>query len=281
MLIDSLDLLKDAMNNKYAVPAFNVENMEMIQSVLEACNELKSPVILQTTPSTLKYAEPEYFFNLVKAAQKYFNVPTVLHLDHGDSYELVVKCLKVGYSSIMYDGSKLSFNENVENTKKVVEISKLFDVYVEGEIGRIGGKEDDLIVENAKFTDSDEAKLFVHQTNVNSLAVAIGTVHGLYKEEPNLNFNVLEKISNNLNIPLVLHGTSGVDDLDVKKTISLGICKVNYATDLRRIFSNSIKEYINNNPNVIDPKKYLLNAKCDLKEFIKEKILVCGSNNKY
>lgn len=281
MLIDSLDLLKDAMNNKYAVPAFNVENMEMIQSVLEACNELKSPVILQTTPSTLKYAEPEYFFNLVKAAQKYFNVPTVLHLDHGDSYELVVKCLKVGYSSIMYDGSKLSFNENVENTKKVVEISKLFDVYVEGEIGRIGGKEDDLIVENAKFTDSDEAKLFVHQTNVNSLAVAIGTVHGLYKEEPNLNFNVLEKISNNLNIPLVLHGTSGVDDLDVKKTISLGICKVNYATDLRRIFSNSIKEYINNNPNVIDPKKYLLNAKYDLKEFIKEKILVCGSNNKY
>lgn len=281
MLVNTREILKKAQENKYAVPAFNVENMEMMQAVIEAAKELRSPVILQTTPSTLRYANPDYFYGMALAASKTADIPIAMHLDHGDSYELAVQCLAAGYSSVMYDGSRYEFDENSTITKKVVEISKFFDVNVEGELGRVGGKEDDLVVENAKYTDPDEAVRFVEVTNVSSLAVAIGTVHGVYKEEPKLNFEILAKIQEKVSVPLVLHGTSGVDDNDVRKAISLGICKVNYATDLRQAFTKAVNSYMKETSNPLDPKKYLSLARESVKSYVKDKIMVCGSNNRY
>lgn len=281
MLVNTKDILNKAKEHKYAIPAFNVENMEMMQAVVEAATELRSPVILQTTPSTLRYANPEYFCKMAKASAKLYDIPIAMHLDHGDSYELAVKCLAAGYTSVMYDGSKYDFEKNSANTKKVVDIAKFFNVNVEGELGRVGGKEDDLIVENAKYTDPCEAVKFVEITNVSSLAVAIGTIHGVYKEEPKLNFEILAKIKEKVSVPLVLHGTSGVDDDDVKKAISLGICKVNYATDLRIAFTKAVKEYMDSASNPLDPKKYLSLARESVKSYVKNKILVCGSNNRY
>ncbi|VWL85666.1 class II fructose-1,6-bisphosphate aldolase [Oceanivirga miroungae] len=281
MLVNTKEILIHAKENKYAVPAFNVENMEMMQAVIEAATELRSPVILQTTPSTLRYASPEFFCGMATFASKKADVPIAMHLDHGDSYELAVKCLAAGYSSAMYDGSKHEFDENAAVTKKVVDLAKFFDVHVEGELGRVGGKEDDLVVEHAKYTDPDEAVEFVKVTGVSSLAVAIGTVHGVYKEEPNLNFEILEEIQKKVSVPLVLHGTSGVDDEDVKKAISLGICKVNYATDLRQAFTKEVSKYMLEEKNPLDPKKYLALGRQSVKEYCKNKILVCGSNNRY
>ncbi len=281
MLVNTKEILKNAQKNKYAVPAFNVENMEMMQAVVEGCSELRSPVIIQTTPSTLRYADPNYFYGMAVAAAKKADIPIALHLDHGDSYELAVACIRAGYSSVMYDGSKYEFDENVAKTKQVSDLANHFDIHVEGELGRVGGKEDDLVVEHAKYTDPEEANKFVELTNISSLAVAIGTVHGMYKEEPNLNFEILEKIQKNVSVPLVLHGTSGVPDEDVKKAISLGICKVNYATDLRQAFSNAVSKYMKETEKPLDPKKYLSLARENVKAYVQGKIKVCGSDNRY
>ena len=280
-LVTTKELLLDAQKNGYAVGAFNVENMEMVQAVVAAAEELKSPVIMQTTPSTIKYASPEMFYANVAAAAKNASVPVVMHLDHGSSFELAVHAFRAGYTSIMIDGSHSVFEENIAITKSVVDVCHAGNVPVEAELGKVGGKEDDLDGGNGGgYTVPSEAVEFVEKTGIDSLAVAIGTAHGVYKGEPKLDIDRLSEIRQVVDIPLVLHGTSGVPDETVEKCIERGICKVNYATDLRIAFSKGVKEVLDKNPDTIDPKKYSSLGREYVKEYVKSKILVCKSNNK-
>ena len=280
-IVTTKELLLDAQKNGYAVGAFNVENMEMVQAVVAAAEELKSPVIMQTTPSTIKYASPEMFYANVAAAAKNASVPVVMHLDHGSSFELAVHAFRAGYTSIMIDGSHSVFEENIAITKSVVDVCHAGNVPVEAELGKVGGKEDDLDGGNGGgYTVPSEAVEFVEKTGIDSLAVAIGTAHGVYKGTPKLDVERLSEIREVVSIPLVLHGTSGVPDEAVKECIRRGICKVNYATDLRIAFSNGVKEYLAANPDAFDPKKYNAVGREKVKEYVMSKMLVCGSNGR-
>ena len=280
-LVTTKQMLINAQKDNYAVGAFNVENMEMVQAVVAAAEELQSPVILQTTPSTVKYADLAYFYANVKTAAEKASVPIVMHLDHGNSFELAMQALRTGYTSIMIDGSHESFEDNIKVSKAVVDACHPSGVCVEAELGKVGGKEDDLDGgDDNPYTDPREAIEFVEKTGVDSLAVAIGTAHGVYKGEPKLDIDRLSEIRQVVDIPLVLHGTSGVPDETVEKCIERGICKVNYATDLRIAFSKGVKEVLDKNPDTIDPKKYSSLGREYVKEYVKSKILVCKSNNK-
>lgn len=277
-LVTAKELLKKAQQGGYAVGAFNVENMEMVQAVVAAAEELKSPVIMQTTPSTVKYAGLDYYYANVKAAAEKASVPVVIHLDHGNSFDLAMQALRTGYTSIMIDGSHDSFEENIKVSKAVADACRPSGVSVEAELGKVGGKEDDLDGgEDNPYTNPQEAKEFVEKTGVDSLAVGIGTAHGVYKGKPNLQFDILSQIREVVDIPLVLHGTSGVPDEDVKECIKRGICKVNYATDLRIAFTKGVNEVLGEHPETIDPKKYSAKGREEVKKYVMSKILVCGS----
>ena len=279
-LVTTKELLLDAQKNGYAVGAFNVENMEMVQAVIAAAEELRSPVIMQTTPSTLKYADPELFYANVAAVAKSATVPVVMHLDHGSSFELALRAFRAGYTSIMIDGSHSVLEENIAITKAVVDACHAGNVPVEAELGKVGGKEDDLDGGAGGFTDPLEAVRFVEETGVDSLAVAIGTAHGVYKGIPKLDVERLSKIREVVSIPLVLHGTSGIPDEDVKECIRRGICKVNYATDLRIAFTEGVKEVLAAKPDTIDPKKYNAAGREKVKEYVIGRIKVVGSEGR-
>lgn len=280
-LVTTKELLLDAQKEGYAVGAFNVENMEMVQAVAAAAEELKAPVIMQTTPSTVKYADLAYFYANVKTAAERASVPVVIHLDHGSSFELAMRALRTGYTSIMIDGSHGTFEENIAVSKAVADACHPSGVPVEAELGKVGGKEDDLEGgEGNPYTDPQEAKIFAEKTGVDSLAVAIGTAHGVYKGTPKLDVERLSEIRKVVEIPLVLHGTSGVPDEAVKECIRRGICKVNYATDLRIAFTRGVKAYLQENPDVFDPKKYGVAGREEVKRYVMDKILVCGSDGK-
>lgn len=278
-LVRSKELLLDAQKNHYAVGAFNVENMEMVQAVIAAAEAEDAPVILQTTPSTLKYADTSLFSAMAKAVAGKSFVPVAIHLDHGSSAELCEKAAKDGYTSLMIDGSKLPLQENIELAKRVVEMAKSSPVFpsVEAELGKLGGKEDDLEVKEGEdsCTDPEEAVEFVEKTGIDSLAVAIGTAHGFYKGTPKLEFERLAEIRNKVSVPLVLHGSSGIPDEDVQKAISLGICKVNFATELRVAYSDAVKAYIAQDDSVYDPKKYGAVARDAVTKLVRHRIRIC------
>ena len=274
-------MLQDAQDGHYAVGAFNVENMEMVMAVIEAAEEMNAPVIMQTTPSTVKYAGLDYYLANVKAAAERADIPVALHLDHGSSYGLAMQALRTGYTSIMIDGSHEGFEDNVVLTKAVVDACRPSGSPVEAELGKVGGKEDDLDGGDGDgYTDPNQAKEFVERTGASSLAVAIGTAHGLYKGEPKLEQERLSNIRQVVSVPLVLHGASGVPDEAVREAIRRGICKVNYATELRIAYSNGIKEDLKTDPDIIDPKKYGAIGKKYVKTFVMEKIRNCGCVNK-
>ena len=274
-------MLQDAQDGHYAVGAFNVENMEMVMAVIEAAEEMNAPVIMQTTPSTVKYAGLDYYLANVKAAAERADIPGALHLDHGSSYGLAMQALRTGYTSIMIDGSHEGFEDNVVLTKAVVDACRPSGIPVEAELGKVGGKEDDLDGGDGDgYTDPNQAKEFVERTGASSLAVAIGTAHGLYKGEPKLEQERLSNIRQVVSVPLVLHGASGVPDEAVREAIRRGICKVNYATELRVAYSNGIKEVLKTDPDIIDPKKYGAIGKKYVKTFVMEKIRNCGCVNK-
>ena len=281
MLVTSKELLLDAQKNHYGVGAFNVENMEMVMAVLAAAEEQKSPVIMQTTPGTIKFAGVDYYFANVAAAAKRTKIPVVMHLDHGDSFARAMQAYRAGYTSIMIDGSKLSFEENIALTKSVVDACHASNVPVEGELGKVGGKEDDL--ENGDdnpYTDPDEAKEFVERTGVDSLAIGIGTAHGVYVSEPHINVEVLSAVKKVVDVPLVLHGTSGVPDDQVSDCVRRGICKINYATDLRIAFTKGVKDFMAKNPDAFDPKKYSAVGMEEVKRYVMQKMEVMGSVGK-
>lgn len=279
-LVTTKELLLDAQKNGYAVGAFNVENMEMVQAVIAAAEELHSPVIMQTTPSTLKYADADYFYANVACAAKKASVPVVMHLDHGSSFDLAMKAFRAGYTSIMIDGSHSPFEENIAITKSVVDACHAGGVPVEAELGKVGGKEDDLDGGAGGYTVPAEAAEFVKRTGVDFLAPAIGTAHGVYKITPKLDVERLSEIRSLVDVPLVLHGTSGVPDDAVRECIRRGICKVNYATDLRIAFTSGVTAVLAEHPETIDPKKYNAAGREKVKEYVMGKMMVCGSNGK-
>lgn len=280
-LVTTKQMLLDAQKGNYAVGAFNVENMEMVMAVMEAAEELKSPVIMQTTPSTVKYAGLDFFLANVKAAAERASVPVAMHLDHGSSFELAMQAYRTGYTSIMIDGSHGSFEENIAVSKAVADACTPSGIPVEAELGKVGGKEDDLDGgDDNPYTDPDQAVEFVKRTGITSLAVAIGTAHGVYKGEPKLDLDRLSEIREVVDIPLVLHGTSGVPDETVTECVNRGICKVNYATDLRIAFTKGVSEVFSENPDVIDRKKYNACGKERVKEYVMSKMKVCKSVGK-
>ena len=278
MYVTSKEMIYAARKGGYAVPAFNAENLEMVQAIVAAAEKMKSPVMIQTTPSTVKYLTLRQAVAMVKAEGEAASVPVALHLDHCESYEDVMAAVDAGYTSVMIDASKLPFEENIAVTKKVVEDAHAKGVTVEAELGTVGGKEDGHSAEIA-YTDPAEALDFFSRTGVDIFAVAIGTAHGFYKGEPKLNFELLEKLADTIEAPLVLHGGSGVPDEMIRRTIELGINKVNYATELRAAATKAVREALVDQ-SIIDPKKYMGKARDAVRELCLHKIDVCGSRNK-
>lgn len=283
MLISTKEMLLKAQREGYAVPAFNIHNLETVRAVVEVAEELRSPLIIAGTPGTFKFSGCEYMEAIIETASDIASVPIAMHLDHHEDIEDIKHLIRLGCKSVMIDGSHKPLEENISITKEVVEYAHKYDCTVEAELGILGGQEDNLDVslKDAKYTKPNQASEFVERTGVDSLAIAIGTAHGLYKEEPKLRFDILEKVKELVDVPLVLHGASGVPSEQVKKAISLGICKVNIATELKIPFADAVKKHFNNNPEVNDPRKYLTPGVEAMKEVVREKIMMCGSNNRY
>ncbi len=281
-LVSVDELLAKADREKYAVGAFNANNMEIVQAIIEAAEKEQAPVIMQASQGAINYAGLAFISAMVKLAAESSRVPVALHLDHGTDFAQVVRCIRNGFTSVMYDGSKLPLEENIAMTKKVMEIANPIEVSVEAELGKIGGTEDDIHVseKEALFTNPEEALYFVEQTGIRSLAVAIGTAHGRYKGEPRLDFERLESIKKMVQIPLVLHGSSGVPDETVQQAIRLGICKVNIDTNIREVFVGAMKEAMEKSPGEIDPRKILGPARKATVDLIRQKIQVFGSSGR-
>ncbi|EHH0681167.1 tagatose bisphosphate family class II aldolase [Vibrio vulnificus] len=278
-LISSREMLKRAQLGGYAVPAFNIHNLETVQVVVETASEMGSPVILAGTPGTYDYAGTDYLISICKEAAHKHSIPLVLHLDHHEDLQDIRNKVEHGIRSVMIDGSHHAFDQNIDIVRSVVQYCNRFDASVEAELGRLGGQEDDLIVDSADalMTDPASAAEFVRRTGIDSLAVAIGTAHGLYKAEPKLDFARLEKIRSVVDIPLVLHGASGVPDEMVRRCIELGVCKVNVATELKIAFADAVKGHFAEHPEANDPRKYITPGKAAMKRVVMDKIRMCGS----
>ncbi|MDM5326269.1 tagatose-bisphosphate aldolase subunit GatY [Neobacillus sp. CF12] len=281
-LVNTKEMLINARNGGYAVPAFNIHNLETIQVVTEAAAELRSPVILAATPGTFNYAGRDYIQSIVETAASRYSIPIALHLDHHEKVGDIYRSLELGVKSVMIDGSHQPFAKNIQITKEIVDIAKQFNASVEGELGRLGGQEDDLVVniEDSYFTDPDAAVVFVKETGIDSLAVAIGTAHGLYNSKPKLDFDRLANIQKELDVPLVLHGASGISVEEVRKCIALGCSKVNIATELKIPFSEALRNFLVKHSNESDPRKYMAPAKAAMKQIAIEKIKMCLSDGK-
>jgi len=308
MLITSTEIFAKALAGKYAIGAFNVNNLEIIQGIMEGCRARKSPVILQVSAGARKYAGSIFLRKLIEgAAEIYPEVPTVFHLDHGADFEICRECIDGGFTSVMIDGSKFDFAENIALTKKVVEYAHSRGVVVEGELGKLEGMEDDVVVEKGagKYTDPEQAAEFVAKTGVDSLAVAIGTSHGAYKfppgVEPKLDFERAKKIAELVKIPLVLHGASsvlqnfvaeinefggkvensqGVPEAAITESTSCGVAKVNIDTDIRLAMTAAVRRNLNEVPDNFDVRKFLGAARDAVQKMVEQKIDILGSANK-
>lgn len=306
-LVTSKEMFKKAYEGGYAIGAFNVNNMEIIQGITEAAKEVNAPLILQVSAGARKYANHTYLMKLIEAAIEETGLPICVHLDHGDSFELCKSCIDGGFTSVMIDGSHLPFEENIKLTKQVVDYAHDKGVVVEGELGRLAGIEDAVNVseEDAAFTNPDEVEEFVGKTGVDSLAIAIGTSHGAYKfkGEAKLRFDILEEVQKRLpGFPIVLHGASsvipeyvdminkfggempgakGVPEDMLRKAASMAVCKINIDSDLRLAMTGTIRKYFAENPSHFDPRQYLGPARNAIKELVKHKIVsVLGCDGK-
>ncbi len=281
-IINSNYLLKKARHDGYAIPAFNFHNLETVQVILDTAKKLESPVILAGTPGTFGYGGSRELLHMVNAAARERNMQVVVHLDHHHDLHDIHKKVQMGIRSAMIDGSALTLEENIALTIEAVKICHTYGCSVEAEIGQLVGQEDDLIIEtvNDPYTHPEDAKILVEQTGIDSLAIAIGTAHGLYKEEPKLDFDRLKVIASMIDIPLVLHGASGVPCADVQRCIDLGIAKVNVATELKIAYSDALKKIMKEQPSVNDPRVYNKEPKAAMASVVKEKILMCRSEGK-
>ncbi len=308
-LVTTKEMFKKAYEGGYAIGAFNVNNMEIIQGITEAAKEVNAPLILQVSAGARKYANHTYLVKLVEAAIEETGLPIALHLDHGDSFELCKSCIDGGFTSVMIDGSHLPYEENIELTKKVVEYAHARGAVVEGELGRLAGVEDDVNVsaEDASYTRPEEVIDFVTRTGVDSLAIAIGTSHGAYKfkpgQKPQLRFDILEEVSKKLpGFPIVLHGASsvipeyveminanggdmpdaiGIPEDMLRQAARSAVCKINIDSDLRLAMTGTIRKYLNENPSHFDPRQYLKPARAAISDLVKKKIVnVLGCDGK-
>ncbi|MBO4282140.1 MAG: class II fructose-1,6-bisphosphate aldolase [Bacteroidales bacterium] len=313
-LVNSREIFKKAMAGKYAIPAFNFNNLEQLQAIIMACVETKSPVILQVSSGARKYANQNLLKNMAKGATEYAHelgcdIPIVLHLDHGDSFELCKSCIETGFSSVMIDGSHLPYEENIALTRKVVEYAHPFDVTVEGELGVLAGIEDEVSAEHHTYTRPEEVEDFVRRTNVDSLAISIGTSHGAFKfkvkpgeEIPPLRFDILEEVEKRIpGFPIVLHGASsvpqdivaeinqyggniqnsaGVPEEQLRRAATSAVCKINIDSDGRLAMTAAVRKVLAEKPEEFDPRKYLGPARDKLKALYIHKIIhVLGSAN--
>lgn len=279
-LVNSKKMLMDAQKGNYAVGAFNAENMEMVKAIIRAAEELNAPVMIQTTPSTIKYGTLDTFVGMVSAEAKNASVPVCLHLDHGSSFELAMQAIQAGYTSVMIDGSGKDFEGNVEVSKKVADVANAMGIPVEAELGKVGGKEDDLEADADTNTDPQEAKEFVERTGVTSLAIAIGTAHGFYAGTPVLDKERVSEVRKLVDVPLVLHGASGLTDDDVRECVERGMCKVNFATELRAAYTAAVKKLLDEKPETYDPKKFGVVGMEAVTELVKGRMKVLGCDGK-
>jgi fructose-bisphosphate aldolase class II len=284
--VTTKEMLKEAQKGRYGIGAFNANNMEIIQAIIETAEEEKAPVILQASQGAIKYAGLDMIVAIVKIMAEKAKIPVALHLDHGTDYYQNIKCLRAGFTSLMYDGSKLPFDENVEITKKVVEMAHACDIPVEAELGQIGkmGDSDEPGVALERVKESmavpEEAAKFVELTGIDFLAAAVGTIHGCRTPFAKLDIPRIERIRELTGVPLVLHGASGANDEEVKKGIAAGICKINIDTRIRMKFTEKMGEIIKTNPEEIDPRKILGPAKDAAKEIIRDRMRVFGCSGK-
>ncbi|MEH6939314.1 tagatose-bisphosphate aldolase subunit GatY [Bacillus sp. JJ664] len=282
MITSRSAILLDAQSKGYAVPAFNIHNLETMKTVLETAQELRSPVMIAATPSTVRYIGQDFLIGMMEASKKSYDIPICFHLDHHEKVEDIKTLIQMGISSVMIDASHYDFEENVRIVREVVEYAAPFGVAVEAELGRLSGIEDDLEVDERDqiYTNPMQAQEFVSRTGIDSLAVAIGTAHGLYKGEPKLDIDRLAAIQREVDIPLVLHGASGLPDDLVQKTIERGICKVNIATELKMAFVKGLRGYLEEHPEANDPRYYFQEAVVEMKKVVVDKIKMCGSVNR-
>lgn len=282
MITSRSTILLEAQSKGYAVPAFNIHNLETMKTVLETAQELRSPVLIAATPSTVSYMGEEFLISMMEAAKKRYDIPICFHLDHHEKVNDIKALIDSGIHSVMIDASHHDFEENIRIVREVVEYASSFGVAVEAELGRLSGVEDDLEVDEKDqiYTNPAQAKEFVSRTGIDSLAVAIGTAHGLYKGEPKLDIERLSAIQKEVNIPLVLHGASGLPDELVQKTIKNGICKVNIATELKIAFANGLRGYLKEHSDANDPRYYFKDAVREMKIVVADKIKMCGSMNR-
>ena len=274
MLVNNNEMLNKAKLNKKVVYQFNINNLEWAKFILEKCNELDFPVILGVSEGAIKYMGGyNVVVSLVKALVKDLNskIPVSLHLDHGSSFDSCQKAIDAGFTSVMIDASRYELEENIKITKEVVDYAHKYDVSVEAEIGHVGGIEDGISA-NILLADYDECLKFVNETNIDSLAPAIGTVHGIYKGELNIDYSLIDKLNSNLRIPLVMHGGSGLDDDVLKKAISCGISKINVNSDLQAEWYKDVCEFIENNPFIYDPRKVISSGRNAINRVIESKI---------
>ncbi len=302
-LVNTKEMFKKAYEGGYAIGAFNVNNMEIVQGITEACQELNAPVILQVSAGARKYANHTYLVKLVEAAVKVNpDIPIALHLDHGASYEICKDCIDGGFTSVMFDGSSKPYEENVEEARRVAEYAHKYNVTVEAELGQLAGVEDEVSVEadKAQFTDPDQVQDFVTRTGVDSLAIAIGTSHGAYKfkpgQKPQLRLDILQEVSNRLpGFPIVLHGASsvipeyveminkyggempdaiGIPEEMLREAAKMAVCKINIDSDIRLAMTATIRKYFAENPTHFDPRQYLAPARTAVKDMVAHKINV-------
>ena len=302
-LVNTKEMFKKAYEGGYAIGAFNVNNMEIVQGITEACQELNAPVILQVSAGARKYANHTYLVKLVEAAVKVNpDIPIALHLDHGASYEICKDCIDGGFTSVMFDGSSKPYEENVEEARRVAEYAHKYNVTVEAELGQLAGVEDEVSVEadKAQFTDPEQVQDFVTRTGVDSLAIAIGTSHGAYKfkpgQKPQLRLDILQEVSNRLpGFPIVLHGASsvipeyvemvnkyggempdaiGIPEEMLREAAKMAVCKINIDSDIRLAMTATIRKYFAENPTHFDPRQYLAPARTAVKDMVAHKINV-------
>lgn len=282
MLVTGKEILDHAHKNKYAVGAFNVVNMEMLQAVIAAAEEENAPVFVQTTEGALSYAGMGYLSEMIRYAARNTKIPVAFHLDHGTKFETAMQCLRNGWTSVMIDGSHHPLEENIALTKAVVDAAHACGVSVEAELGRLGGIEDNITVDerDAMYTDPKEARTFVEGTNVDYLAIAIGTAHGKYKGIPKLDHNRLDVIKKDLDMPIVLHGASGVGEDEITKAIELGINKINIDTDLRVAYTDKVREILGNDSEIFDLRKIIGPARINVQAKVQEKMRLFGASGK-
>ena len=282
MLVQNpLPWLQRAQSEGWAVPAFNIHNLETLQAIVDACNQAYSPLILQTSPGTVKYMRLPYIAACVRAAAEQVRIPIALHMDHADEETMLYQCVQAGYSSLMVDGAHLPYEDNVAFVKRVAVVGHATGLCVEGELGRIGGVEDTLSVDDrqATMTIPEEAAAFVQATGIDTLAVAIGTAHGIYKGEPQLDFERLAKIAALVQLPFVLHGASGVPEAQIRAAMRLGVCKINIATEIKIPLVEGIRAKLAD-PAENDPRKYLGEGRARVMDMVREKVALFGAEGK-